>query len=449
MRNLNGHKYLTEKHGKFFCAAPWNSIHEGPGGLVSTCCKSREPIGWSQDQTFEEMYNSDHAKSVRSSILRGEMHSNCKACAIQEVEGHPASNRVHSNTMTENAVIDDLVANTDPDGTLHVHRPEWLDLLWTNKCNFACLGCSPELSSTINNRYQEEFALLNGERPENYYHNYPNWDNGNTNKIDYIIKHSDTIQSLHLNGGEPWMQEATYELLEEMLKRGLNKTIQVWSHTNGSITKSYKGVDILETYLVHWGNKCKITISNDGHGDRGAYTRYGYKESKWLDTYDRIRQSGLRNVSIQTCWNVFNAQTLSDTAEFYLENCTIGDGRVHGSLSPWYNPTTTPLMLSYVPELRERAIGQIKKLMESGRHPGSWAGDLQKHLDYLHRTSEIDNKYSLPNNAALLAWYAGVSALDVKRKTDLRATFPELTPLWDLAVTETERQKDQTLIRTS
>ena len=74
---------------------------------------------------------------------------------------------------------------------------------------------------------------------------------------------------------------------------------------------------------------------------------------------------------------------------------------------------------------------------------------MQKHLDYLHRTSEIDNKYSLPNNAALLAWYAGVSALDVKRKTDLRATFPELTPLWDLAVTETERQKDQTLIRTS
>lgn len=444
MRNKNGHKYLTEKHGKFFCAAPWNSLHEGPNGLVSTCCKSREPIGWSQDQTFEEMYNSDHAKSVRASILQGKMHSNCKACAVQEADGHPAGNRVHSNEMTDNKVIDDLVANTDPDGTLHVHRPEWLDLLWTNKCNFACLGCGPELSSTINNKYHTEFSLLNDEN----YGKHPNWDNGNTNKIDYIIKHSDTIQSLHLNGGEPWMQEATYELLEELLKRGLHKTIQVWSHTNGSITKSYKGVDILETYLVHWGDKCKITISNDGHGDRGAYTRYGYKESKWLNTYDRIRQSGLKNVSIQTCVNVFNAQTLTDTAEFYMENCQLDNG-LHGSLTIWHNPTTTPLMLAYVPELKERAIDQVQQLMLSERYPRQWCDDLQKYLDYLHRTSEIDAKYSLPNNKKLLAWYDGVSALDTKRKTDLCATFPELVPLWDLAVTETERQKDQTQYHTS
>ena len=31
--------------------------------------------------------------------------------------------------------IDELVANTQPDGTLNLHKPEWLDLLWTNKCN--------------------------------------------------------------------------------------------------------------------------------------------------------------------------------------------------------------------------------------------------------------------------------------------------------------------------
>ena len=449
MRNEKGHDYLTKKYGKFFCASPWNSLHEGPGGLVSTCCKSREPIGWSQNQSFEEMYNSDHAKSVRASILRGEMHSNCKACAVQEEDGHPASNRVHGNTMTNFEVIDKLVANTDTDGTLHVHHPEWLDLLWTNKCSFSCLGCSPELSSSINDRYSEEFALLNGYEPDKYYKDFSNWDNGNANKIDYIIKHSDTIRSLHLNGGEPWMQEATYELLDEMLKRGLNKVIQVWSHTNGSVTKSYKGVDIVEEYLVHWGDLCKITISNDGHGERGAYARFGYKESKWLKTYDKIRESGLKNVSIQTCWNVFNAQTITDTAEFYWENCRLKNGMLFGSLTPWYNPTTTPLMLSYVPELRLKAVEQIEQLMKIDHRPTNWTGDLQKYHDYLNRWSEINKKYSMDNTSRLINWYQGITALDKKRKTSLCDTFPELVPLYELAVTETERQKDQTPYHTS
>ncbi len=450
IRNIDNHKYLTEKHGKFFCASPWNSLHEGPQGLVSTCCKSRQPIGWSGKQNFEEMFNSDLSKEIRASILQGKMHSNCESCAIQEKDGHAASNRVHGNSMTDRAVVDELVANTDVDGTLHVHKPEWLDLLWTNKCNFSCLGCSPELSSSINNNYKKEFALLNGNDPDEYFKDMTNWNNGNDNKIDYIIKHSDTIRSLHLNGGEPWMQEATYELLEEMLKRGLNKHIQVWSHTNGSITKSYKGVDIIDEYLVHWGDLCKITISNDGHGARGAYTRFGYKESKWLETYNRILDSGIKQVSIQTCWNVFNAQTITDTAEFFWDNCRSHKGEVYGSLTPWYNTMTTPLMLCYVRELRLKAVEQLEQLMQNTQIPSAWGGDLKKYWDYLHRWEEIDSVYRLPNsNSALLNWYAGIQALDAKRKTNLCTTFPELEPLYELAATETERQMDQTHCRIS
>ena len=82
------HKQITEKFGlPHFCASPWNSLHEGPQGLVSTCCKTREPIGWSGKQTFEDMYNSEHARDVRATFLRGERPAQCEACWIQEKNG--------------------------------------------------------------------------------------------------------------------------------------------------------------------------------------------------------------------------------------------------------------------------------------------------------------------------------------------------------------------------
>ena len=431
-----------------FCASPWNSFHEGPEGLVSTCCKTRQPIGWSNKQTYEEMYNSDHAKDVRATFLRGERHSQCKGCWIQEVNGEPSLNRAHGNSMSDIDNLRELVANTDADGTLHVQKPEWLDLLWTSKCNFACLGCGPELSSTINNKYRKEFAILNDISVDQYYPRMTNWDNMGKHKVDYVLKHADTIRSIHLNGGEPWMQQETYELLEELLKRGLHKTIQVWSHTNGSITKSYKGVDIIEEYLVHWGENCKVTMSNDGFGSVGEYTRYGYKDKKWLETYRKVRESGVK-LTIQTCWNMFNAPNIDEIGAWYLDNCpgTHYDPPYNtpdGSLTIWTNTTTQPCMINYVPELQQQGIQALKRLQKSEIHPYSWRENIQRWINWLNQDLE---QYSI-DYKNLLAWRRGIDALDIARGTDLCTSVPLLQPLYELA-TQIEQQKDQTHCRTS
>jgi hypothetical protein len=445
------HKQVTEEFNlPNFCASPWNSLHEGPQGLVSTCCKTREPIGWSGKQSFEDMYNSEHAKSVRAEFLRGGRPAQCASCWVQETNGEPSLNRVHGSDMSSMPILKELVENTNEDGTLNVHKPEWLDLLWTSKCNFACLGCSPELSSTINNKYKKEFAILNGEDPKNYHSNMTNWDNGTQHKLDYVLRHSDTIRSIHLNGGEPWMAEETYELLEELLKRGLHKTIQIWSHTNGSITRSYKGKDIISDYLVHWGDNCKVTMSNDGFGSVGEYVRYGYKDKKWLETYHKVREAGI-NLGIQTCWNMFNALNLDELGEWIMDNCP-GNPRLpapynlaDGSLTMWNNRTTQPCMLNYIPELQQRSIDALQKLEKSKVHPYSWREYIQRWIKW--QQQDI-SKYKAGNYKNLLSWKRGIDAMDLARGTDLCTSVPLLTPLYEYA-TEIERQTDQTPIRTS
>lgn len=427
-----------------FCAAPWNSLHEGPQGLVSTCCKTREPIGFSTEKTFGEMYNSDHAKSVRADFLAGKKPAQCKACWEQETDNKPSLNRLHSNAMSDFDNLKELVENTDADGYMHVQKPEWLDLLWTSKCNFACLGCSPELSSTINNKYKREFAVLNGNNPDTYHSNMTNWDNGAQHKLDYVLEHADTIHTIHLNGGEPWMQEETYMLLDELLKRGLHKKILIWTHTNGSITKSYKGVDIIEDYLVHWGENCKVTMSNDGFGSVGEYTRYGYRDTKWLETYRRVREAGVR-LGIQACINVFNSTNIHELGEWLCDNCLPAKSSAFdvpdGSLTLWTNPTTTPTLLAHVPELQQKAIDSFTQMMETGRHPYSWRENIHRWIKLLERATPGENKN-------LLSWKRGLDLLDAKRGTNLREAVPNLIPLYERAI-EIEHQMDQTHSHTS
>ena len=413
------HHEVIKKHGEFFCAAPWNSLHEGPGGLVSTCCKTRTPIGWSNKQTFEEMFNSDHAKDVRAQFLRGEKPKQCNECWKQEESGEASDNRKTSNSHGFNT-IDELVKSTDPDGTLNKHMPEWLDLLWTNKCNFACLGCGPEISSSINNKHRKSFALLNGADPDNYFVDTTNWDNSNRNKIDYIIKHSDTLTSIHLNGGEPFMQEDIYELLEEMLKRNLHKKIKIWSHTNGSITTGYKGKDIIDDYLVHWGKNAKIIMSNDGFGKQGAYIRYGYNDKKWLHTYDKIKNTDIE-MTVQTCINVFNASIIGDIGERLYE---MGNGKVHGKITSWMNPTLNTRMLGIHSETKQQALTHIKETLDRGKIPPNWDSSLRSAYAWMSVDESIEPwKIKSLNN--------GILELDKSRGTNFKQTFPELNFLYE------------------
>lgn len=431
------HKYLTKRFGKNFCASPWNSFHEGPNGLVNTCCKTRWPIGDSKKSSFEEMYNSDHAMSVRKEFLEGKKPQQCEMCWVQEESGNDSLNRISGNNMSDLSNIVRLVKNkTDKDtGYLHSHQPEWLDLLWSNKCNFACLGCVPDLSSTINKNFKEEFALLNGKDPSKYFADTKNWTNSNNNKIDYILKHKNTIKTIHLNGGEPFLNEDIYELLEALLKNNLHKSIKIWTHTNGSVTKSYKGVDIINDFLVHWGENASVTMSNDGHGKIGEYIRWGYNDKKWLSTFHKIRNANVK-LKIQTCYNVFNACDIDSIGEWYLDNCT-GVKNVYGSLTVWTNQTTNPSMLCYNDQVKNTALNAISKLIQTQKHPQGWSESLPKWKDWLLNDDKAkihQKKYSSQNYFNLQSWYRGITALDKKRGTDLCNDIPKLKPLYDLAV---------------
>lgn len=403
-----------------FCAAPFTSVYIGQYNEVRVCCASPTAIGNLNDNSsLKDIINSSIAQEIRTDLANNKFHSACNHCAsIEKNTGNIAGER-HDNNFLGLPNINEAVANTDTNGFIHNQKPVWLDILYSNKCNFACMGCSADLSSTIATKYQSAYNILH-DKPEDT-PVIQEWQNKNDKIIDYILEHSDSITKIHLNGGEPFMQEPVHELLHVLLEKGLNKQIHIWSHTNGSINK-YKNVNVIEDYLSNWGAKATITMSHDLHGNQGEYVRYGLKQDKWIDTFNRLKESNVE-VNIQTCFNVFNALHLQELYNFYRYDLNTDD---HLVLNQWTDPVPfSARMLQTDSELLQKANAVLDNFQHK-KGDYSWKYkffNIKKFLNTKLEQDKIKNYQS--------RFQKSIKKFDMLRGTDFKTTFPELQSLLD------------------
>jgi MoaA/NifB/PqqE/SkfB family radical SAM enzyme len=411
-------KKIFQKYGDKFCAAPFTSVYEGQFGKISTCCYTGEPLGFTNENSIEEILNNKQSNEIRKSFLENKFPSQCKNCEnFENSTGKISDIRKASIDLVPFKMIERAVDLTHSNGAMEEQSPVWLDLLWTNKCNFACLGCNSELSSTIALKYIDAYALAHNVNPSSMSQTL--WKNDNKSRIEYILKHQNTIKLLHLNGGEPFIQEGVHDLLETLIDHGLHKKISIWTHTNGSI-KKYKGKDIIDDYLSKWETECQVSLSHDGYGSRGEYVRYGMKEKKWLETYKRLQTAGV-DIKIQTCYNVFNALNLFRLYEWYLENT---DNKTIKSMTIWNNPLPfTAKFLQYDSVLLSKANKELDLLEKENLQSWDWKIDhLRSFLNSkVDQTDLIQATESFKNS---------INKFDELRKTNFTKTFPELLSLY-------------------
>ena len=406
---------IIKQYGESFCCAPWNTVWTSSDGNVKFCCASNQVLGNIKTDTVINIMNNDVAKGIRKEFMDKQRPKSCESCWETERGGPAIGNpRWLSNQQGKN-VIEDSLAHTDSDGQLNKHNLKFVDLIWTNKCNLACLHCQPDISSAVADNYKEVFPIWLDKGSLFDYDNYKTSAVvDNSSKMKYVLDNCNEIDQIHFNGGEPLMQEETFELIDELMKRGLNKQINLWFHTNGSI-RTYKGVDIVEDYLGPWGKNCKITMSHDHFGRRGEYFRYGYHEGKWLENFDRFHDAGIE-MTIQTSFTLFNTFTLNELSQWYVDNNI--SKRAGMKLTYVSNPLVWNFLnLTMHDEFREKiqlALGDSKTILPKP----TW-------------TTSIDNCSNLLNQKfdyteVKTKFVKGVEALDAKRKTNFMETFPEL-----------------------
>jgi MoaA/NifB/PqqE/SkfB family radical SAM enzyme len=372
------------------CLAPFQGIFQDYDGYTSVCC--HRPIQV-KTKTLSEAMNHERIAYLKNTFSQGMTPQECK-CPIQL--------RHYITESINNARAIHRFSDSN------LNKPILIDFNWSNKCNFACLGCSVNKSSTIHKHYSEIFDIFEDRGEVKIKIDYNKQD-----RFDYIIENSNYIKYIHLgSSGEPFMIDDIYELLELLIKNKLCDKIKILTHTNGSILK-YKNKSMIDL-LNHWGKYALVMISNDGSGKRGEYVRYGYKDKNWLKTYQALKKTDI-NVRVAYCLNIFNILYLQEDINWFKENCNKTDIL----LRYWEFPhQLTPNFLKYWKTLYNESI-------EIFNDTKKYYKDYKFAEQFLNK--QVDYGFGFINDYERFSKF--IKNIDEKRNTNFKETFLKLNEI--------------------
>ncbi len=385
---------------KTFCILPWIHLYANPDGNVLPCCVGdwQKPMGNVQNKKLEDVFNNEKFKQMRTNMLKGKRCIECTACYRDEDAGN-SSFRKHSNEQFEK-YIDDAVLNTNDDGSMDDFRLRYLDVRWSNICNFKCRSCSGTYSSS--------WAKEEGRG------NVYTFAGGNSNDDLYkqFKPHFDTIEEFYFAGGEPLLTDKHYEILEYLINHD-RTDVKLRYNTNMSVLK-YKGKSVLDLWKKF--SNVMIGASLDHYGSKAEYIRHG---TDWplVESNLKLIRKETPHVELHTntVVSIFNIKTLPKFIQYIIDNDLVSTKNYNPNFYNIMNPDYYSFKI--IPE--EDKVDIIKSLEEfATQHGGNIKYGMQGVINGL-RTS----MYSPELKTKLLV---KTKYYDDLRKESVEETFPEI-----------------------
>ena len=296
-------------HDKF-CVLPWVSLETSPIGTTRPCCLAEDEIKDQDGNKYSLMttdlnvvHNSEYMRKLRQEFLDKKQPQTCRKCWNEERSGR-TSKRMHTINRLEHIV-------TDTEWTADAKPLVFIDFKLGNICNLKCRICGSWSSST----FAAEEVRFEGKDSFHYQMLKDGaWPRRNQRFWEDIDKLMDQVRYLEFTGGEPFMIQEHFALLERMVARGIAHNIEIHYNTNGThypenaeeIWKHFKTVE--------------VAFSIDDVDERFEYQRANAIWSEVNINMDRFEQLRERNTNIQlqvcSTVNVFNVMYLEGLANW-------------------------------------------------------------------------------------------------------------------------------------
>jgi MoaA/NifB/PqqE/SkfB family radical SAM enzyme len=319
---------------KSFCAALWTSIFQNPDGMVAPCCvwdsdTEQHGLGNVNKSTLAEIYKSPTVLKLKEKMLSGERLNECNFCNKLETDipGSDGSKSFFNDNFFESI-------DWDSSDTKFLY---W-DLRISNLCNFKCRMCFHDLSSAW---YDD--AILIADKIEN--RNKPNERiikiNDKSKFWNELETHYEHVQSIYFAGGEPFINEHHFKILQDLIDRQLNSNIKLIVNTNLSTTE-FKKEKVLN-YYKHF-NHVVFGFSIDGSYKIGEYIRKGLDYSQWKlnvrEFVNFINERNTMNITyvFQFAYGVTNLDNICDFILDLVNDGLLLDAQCKFNFQPIMNP---------------------------------------------------------------------------------------------------------------
>jgi pyruvate-formate lyase-activating enzyme len=291
---------------------PWISLEASPIGTVRPCCLADDEIRDDAGNKFElatadfsAIQNSRHMHELRTGFLSGQRPETCRKCWNEEDAGR-TSKRMHTLDRLKHSLKDD-------DWSSDAKSLMFLDLKLGNICNLKCRICGSWSSSQF---AAEEISFMprNEQKSSHAYKmlRAGAWPKENTQFWQQIDSVLDDIRYIEFTGGEPFMIDQHFDMLQHIVDQGIAGQVEIHYNTNGTLFPD-RGPEIWKHFKT-----VEIAFSVDDIGPRFEYQRSNASWGTVKENINRFRimRETMPNLHLQCCTtvNVFNVRYLDEVA---------------------------------------------------------------------------------------------------------------------------------------
>jgi organic radical activating enzyme len=440
------------------CFAKWQQVtmHLGTGHTHSCHHPSAHKIPIEEvKQNYTALHNTNYKKEQRKLMLEGKRPKECDYC--WKVEDSDSAGTVFSDRIMKSLTpwaktYADRIANSSYNNDVN---PSYLEVSFSNTCNFKCSYCSPEVSS----KWMEEINQ-HGSYPTSTSFNNIEWLK-QSNKMPILEREVNpyidafwqwwpelypTLEVLRITGGEPLLTKNTFKVLDYVLSNP-NTKLELNVNSNLCVPDELlnKFIDSVKRIQDAGAvGSFKMYTSCEATGAKAEYIRYGLDYNKWLDNCNRI-MSEIPNTKL-TVTSTYNALSvtsfetfLSDMLKLKIQYSTETERNAVGLDIPYlrwpHHQAINILTPDYLTQVENQVTFMYKNMQQTHWPPlcgkGYYDYDINR-MERVYRVFEnhLRQGYTMETERKDFAIF--IDEHDKRRGTNFLKTFPEMEEFYKL-----------------
>jgi organic radical activating enzyme len=317
---------ITNEISPTFCLAKWHhtSIYLHTGQTHS--CYHPRPHDISLEEIKDNpsaLHNTLTKKKERAQMLVGEKPTGCQYC--WNVEGlsdtHISDRHIRNESIYRPERMDEI---TSMPWDFNIN-PEYIEVAFSNECNFKCGYCHPMSSSSFQSEIKKHGpynTVKNHTLNIEWFKPYQEEENPYVEAWwKWWPEMSKTLNILRITGGEPLMHRSTWRLFDTLredpkpnLELNLNSNLGIKSAMVDRLADN-----VLELVQNKNIKRFKLFSSMDTWGDKAEYLRTGLDLTVWEENLETYITKTRSPISIMCTFNILSVTSFVDFLKKILE----------------------------------------------------------------------------------------------------------------------------------
>lgn len=317
---------LTEEVSPTFCLAKWHHttiyLHRGQ----THSCYHPKPHDIPLEElkyTPSALHNTPQKIDERVEMLNGDKPAGCQYCWNVESMGsdYVSDRKIRNGSIFTEERYEEIL-NNPPDYKIN---PEYIEIAFSNECNFKCGYCHPMHSSSFYNEIKKSGPYTTVDNHDCDISWFDSFEEDENPYVDAWFRWwpevSKTLNILRITGGEPLLHKSTWRIFEE-LKTDPKPHLEINMNSNLGMTSRHVKKLAENINELREGNKIrqfKLFTSVDTWGKRAEYLRTGMNLELWEKNQDIYVRNVKSHITHMVTFNVLSVSTFKEYLKKVLE----------------------------------------------------------------------------------------------------------------------------------